>query len=32
MKAVKYAGPYRVAVAGVPVPEIQAPGDPDQAR
>ena len=27
MKAVKYAGPYRVAVEDVPVPEIEAPGD-----
>jgi glutathione-independent formaldehyde dehydrogenase len=27
MKAVKYAGPYRVDVADVPKPEIEAPGD-----
>jgi glutathione-independent formaldehyde dehydrogenase len=27
MKAVKYAGPYRVAVEDVPVPDIEAPGD-----
>jgi len=27
MKAVKYAGPYRVAVEDVPVPKIEAPGD-----
>jgi len=27
MKAVQYAGPYRVAVADVPEPEIEAPGD-----
>jgi glutathione-independent formaldehyde dehydrogenase len=27
MKAVKYAGPYRVAVEDVPEPKIEAPGD-----
>lgn len=27
MKAVKYEGPYRVAVADVPEPKIEAPGD-----
>ncbi len=27
MKAVKYAGPYRVDVADVPEPKIEAPGD-----
>jgi glutathione-independent formaldehyde dehydrogenase len=27
MKAVKYAGPYRVNIADVPEPKIEAPGD-----